>query len=246
MVPSLTSIFTPGGEDAKSKVAYLLETNGNCSLPCWWGITPGRTSWSEAESYLATIANSTFALGSPQPNKPIKYFGAKFPDPSSNSIDDYLYASFTVNGSGIIEVIYFSAKTSIYSMLNNIGVPSQIWINLYTLLSPGQLEYTLVLFYNKGIMVEYQGTYGIDNNHFITICPKDIPKASSWLWVWNSATIQTLEDFGKVGVVPPITPGDSSRLLNEVSDMQPQSFYDIFINPAATQCIKTPWSEWFK
>ncbi len=33
-------------------VSDLLETNGNCEFPCWWGITPGVTLWEDAQSFL--------------------------------------------------------------------------------------------------------------------------------------------------------------------------------------------------
>jgi len=33
-------------------VASLLESNGGCKLPCWWGAIPGQTSWDEVEQFL--------------------------------------------------------------------------------------------------------------------------------------------------------------------------------------------------
>jgi hypothetical protein len=243
VTPMLTPIPTPAGADAKSKVAYLLKTNGNCSLPCWWGITPGRTTWSEANTYLAVFALEITHPSSPQPEN-LTFYPSEFPDPNSNSPDGFLFASFAVNNSGIIEIIDSFAKTSLASMLNAIGVPSQIRINIVTI-GPGPYEYTLILFYDSGIMVVYHGTTFIGDSNYVYICPDDIPKASSQLWVWDAASIHGFENIGKFGVLPPLTPLDRFPPLNELNKMQPQSFYDYYSNPSATQCIKTPWAYWF-
>jgi hypothetical protein len=242
VIPILSPISTPVGEDAKSKVAYLLKTNGNCSLPCWWGITPGQTTWSDAESYLATFALEITHPSSPQPEN-ITFYPSEFPDPNSNFPDDFLFASFAVNNSGIVEIIDSIAKTSLATMLNAIGVPSQIRINIVTL-GPGPYEYTLILFYDSGIMVVYQGTTFSGDSTFVYICPGDISKASSQLWVWDAASIHGFENIGKFGVLPSLTPLDRFPLLSELNDMQPQSFYDYYTDPLPTQCIKTPWSYW--
>jgi hypothetical protein len=30
----------------------MYEANNICSLPCWWGITPGISTWTEAKQYI--------------------------------------------------------------------------------------------------------------------------------------------------------------------------------------------------
>jgi hypothetical protein len=151
MAPSLTPIPTLAGEYAKSKVAYLLETNGNCSLPCWWGITPGRTTWSEAEHYMATFALGISPAGFSQ-QRDLALYNVEFPDPNSNSLADYLFAGFAVNNSGVIEIIDSTSKKSLSTTLDNIGIPSQIWVEIISNFGPGPLSYTLALFYNDGVM----------------------------------------------------------------------------------------------
>ena len=241
MTPTFTLIPTPLGQDARSKVAYLLKTNGNCSLPCWWGITPGQTTWSEAVAYI-----NSFVLENPNPvstgQDNLTFYPIKFPNPNLYSQDDYLFAEIAINGSGRIEYIFSSANTSLSTMLDNNGVPSQIWINIVTI---GTGEYTIVLFYDTGMMLVYYGTNYGGNNQFLTICPEDIRKAISQLWVWDPATIRTFEDIGKYGLIPALTP-NPFRPLQEVSDMQPHSFFDFYSKSSATECIKTPWSDWNK
>ena len=37
---------------SEQEMLTLLQTNAGCELPCWWGITPGITPWSEARTRL--------------------------------------------------------------------------------------------------------------------------------------------------------------------------------------------------
>lgn len=41
--------------NAKAKLSQLLKRNGNCQLPCFWGITPGMTTFEEAKSILVPL-----------------------------------------------------------------------------------------------------------------------------------------------------------------------------------------------
>src|SRR3989304_281379 len=42
-------------EEARAFVIHMQETNGGCELPCWWGITPGKTKGREAEQILSPL-----------------------------------------------------------------------------------------------------------------------------------------------------------------------------------------------
>jgi hypothetical protein len=236
-IPTLIPIPTPVGEDAENKVTYLLQTNGNCSLPCWWGITPGRTTWAEAEVYFKPFANIIYPPSSPQPDEGIIYTHAEFPDPGSSSQNDYFFSTFLVNRSGIVETIISVTRFNLSSTLSFFGVPSQIWIRIISLFYP--YEYTLVLFYDNGMMSVFYGT----TPSFFTICYEDIPERSQ-LWVWDPHTTKTIEVLDHLGINLPLTPECGFRSLDEVSDLQSQQFYDYFVDPSATQCIQIPWSDW--
>lgn len=41
---------------AKSNIEELLKTNGGCSLPCWWGIYPAKTSFTTGLKQLSPLA----------------------------------------------------------------------------------------------------------------------------------------------------------------------------------------------
>ena len=60
--PSQNPTMAP--EDAMEFVLELMENNGGCHLPCWWGqIVPGVTRWEDAKSFLETFASDIRLAG---------------------------------------------------------------------------------------------------------------------------------------------------------------------------------------
>jgi hypothetical protein len=61
--PTDTPIPTLSLEEGHKLFLELIETNGGCELPCWWGITPGKTSMQDVTTlvtHLSSIANYTY------------------------------------------------------------------------------------------------------------------------------------------------------------------------------------------
>lgn len=57
--PTWTPLPTYPAEQARQVVMDLYENNP-CKLPCWWGITPGKTSWLEAWQFLGRFAKNRY------------------------------------------------------------------------------------------------------------------------------------------------------------------------------------------
>ena len=47
--PTLTN------DEEQTLVLNLLQENGGCELPCWWGFTPGETAWATAERFFLIV-----------------------------------------------------------------------------------------------------------------------------------------------------------------------------------------------
>jgi hypothetical protein len=54
--PTLTPAPTLTTRQAQEMVLDLLKNNAGCELPCYWGITPGETTWQDALIYLASFS----------------------------------------------------------------------------------------------------------------------------------------------------------------------------------------------
>jgi len=63
IIPTPTLYLTPLPTLSFYKTVYLMyEANNICSLPCWWGITPGVSTWTEAKQYIEHF-NPTRSFG---------------------------------------------------------------------------------------------------------------------------------------------------------------------------------------
>jgi hypothetical protein len=54
--PTLT--FTPLPTLDQRGIQGLIDDNGGCQLPCWWGIEPGKTTKQQARSFLEQITTT--------------------------------------------------------------------------------------------------------------------------------------------------------------------------------------------
>jgi hypothetical protein len=52
-----TAVPTLPAEDARKRLLELLATNGDCRLPCLWGITPGKSTNQEARDILMPLSS---------------------------------------------------------------------------------------------------------------------------------------------------------------------------------------------
>ena len=90
-------------EQAELMVLDLLENNGGCLLPCWWGIVPGQTTWEEAHDLLMPITFDYIYIESPggfTKSPKSKSFIASFQFPVPSNLFSYypVYNFTVVNG----------------------------------------------------------------------------------------------------------------------------------------------------
>jgi len=223
-------------------VEKLLQNNAGCRLPCWWGITPGKTTWMEAQQFLDSFALLLGITGNP---------------------DDYGYASFRIPypddmGSishgygikdGIIDEIidlYNGNLTTNYNlveMLNNYGKPSNILISAYY--EPRHSEYMVefaVFYIQQGILVIYYDNDGRTLVNKIEVCPQ---KATyPYLYLWSPVLGINLEEASKRYLDTKNWP--PYRSLQDATEMGVESFYNIFKDPNNISCLEISTSDWPK
>jgi hypothetical protein len=57
--PTYTYTFLPtlSADDAHARLRALMDNSENCLLPCWLGITPGKSTWQEANTHLLSFSS---------------------------------------------------------------------------------------------------------------------------------------------------------------------------------------------
>ena len=113
-VPTETPMPPLASLVAQQQAVELLKSNGNCSLPCWWGITPGKTTWSAAESFLYQFDQQVYSRtsGLTEP------FTAEvlIPVPTEVSSIGHLDHFYTISDTKVQLIDVFPGKVPTYNL----------------------------------------------------------------------------------------------------------------------------------
>lgn len=158
-------------------VTDFLANNGNCFLPCFWGITPGESTLEDAAQVMKKISAPAFYENEIDegfrvenqiniPNSDLiidnSFFGRK-------DIIDTI--SIGIFGTAFHLADYYSIE----SLLEREGEPSAIW--LYVGISdieylPKETAFNILLFYEEmSLAIVYFGTALKVNDHYL-VCPE--------------------------------------------------------------------------
>lgn len=242
--------------EQKNYVTELVKTSPLCKLPCWWGITPGKTTWQEAEGFLlylgvnilreektdAIVHHTQFFKGL-LPGLGVSLYEKK----SREGIVDTIFADG--NTAGTQKQDEFESFWAAYSpkqITRMYGTPSRVLLS-----APGQTGigdtgkngYTLWIFYDYlGFMIRYDGTVAdLPVYHF---CPE---------------VKEGADDIGTIRLVLKYpdhdTPLEETDILlnsqiwrvksiQEATGMSPKEFHQIFSQDEKPACFDTPHDIW--
>lgn len=142
LAPTLTPFPKLSREDAHALVHNLLETNGGCRLPCWWGIVPGLTDWKTARHFLETFVLEIEQGGEGQiikDNIPIYSTNFSIRYESDNGIKSgFLIDIENSIISGVVTGWDPNQKNfQIHQLLADYGQPAEVYIMAYRYTSTG-------------------------------------------------------------------------------------------------------------
>ncbi len=248
--PAATETLSPtkSPELASTEISQFGVTNGGCELPCWWGITPGRTTWSEAGEFLRQLgwryvwhsadgANATLVPVDPKsaPNNP-------FTVGWINGTDETPTFSLKLAISdGVVNFIAASGTGSKYharTLLQDLGAPDDIVIHV----SPGPHSpppFTVVFKYEHGVYAYYAFEAETDVTAKVYRgCPGD---TSPHLYLTSAEAMQPMDQFlGEMfkGVAHKPLP------ITEATGLSEAEFIEIAISDAASACVVTAMDLW--
>ncbi len=234
-MPTITSTPAPTltANERQALVQKMLQDNGGCELPCWWGITPGKTDWN-------TLRDRFIAFG-----------GTVFDIIGANHLRSYSISHTFVNRSGIVESIQVMGETaggvpsdrfaqdwqrySLDRLLMRYGVPSEVQLSLLPATEPGSFPgYRLTIAYdNLGFFVYYAGSATMVATKTLA-CP-------IWRQV-NFIELQMQAPQPGISVVQSISPENKPfvHALEDATGMGLDEFYQTFKNANSRACLNLP------
>ncbi|MCP4536205.1 MAG: hypothetical protein GY832_03580 [Chloroflexi bacterium] len=239
-------------------ISEMLQNNGNCRLPCWWGFTPGKTSPQVVKIFFASQGKKIWG------HDDFQDYLIIFDIPAH-----YSHGQNYVVREGVIEMIgigasppvgedgYFAYGDSKFIedwkpyMLSQIlevyGRPQQVFLETYNHML--WIPFRLLLFYpDQGFLVKYEGDIGEEGRHHgpiesgevIRICPW---RSEIFLLLWPPEHEMTFDDLGP-DIRNPVEGQDKWRSLEEATGMSIEQFYQTFVQPDNQTCLETPANIW--
>ncbi len=241
-------------EEALAFVIKMQESNGSCELPCWWGITPGKTIGQEARQVLSPLRNfgENYVLDVANPVKHVYTFHLK----AYSDIDVRLETSKSetqpVETIGVSSLIPDSDQSTQYheswqryylkDLFTKLGMPTEVWLGFGWHVGDGGPDrppesspyfWGLYVYYDElGLKVEYAGL-AIKNN------PNRACFSFSQLKTAN-IFIQRRPISG-----PPLEPlFGEVHPIQDVSNLSLEEFYMTVKDSKSPVCIESPAKYW--
>jgi hypothetical protein len=244
--PTITikPIISPSLEPTEkaSQLKKMIETNGGCKLPCWWGFYPGITKWRVAEPILKSISDRVDKEVS---GKYILMGAITATRTSQGSIR--LVQDYVIDQNDTIQYIKISsgALYKVYPLnvlLSKNGKPDEIWMITYTTQNkntPEPFEIYLLYLEQRFLAVYQFSDVKLDSQNIIG-CGKDVPANNLWMWkTENFATLSDVNNFFNANFEL-----YAFQKIQDVSNLNPAAFTTLFTSPDSKGCIVTPQKNW--
>ncbi len=217
--PSLTPL--PTSENPRIAIWRLLNNNGGCRLPCFWGITPGETTVDEFHQFVNQFPKEAEGLSHEQGFYTFYYVAPLNTDAASPVI--FFDDGSMIHGIGIkLETAYLSFPLT--RLLSEYGMPDQVLIG----------DSDLFVLYEKQKIV---GQYGLSSDQpgYLCLDPKYVVGIITWAdgKDWLSYVNNLFGKFTDVISRPSLRP------INQVVTYDMNAFFKQFSTKNRTTCMKT-------
>jgi len=257
-----TTVSTLPVEDARNRLLALLANNGDCLLPCLWGITPGKSTYQEAQAILVPLS-SLSELTAFTPDG-----GAIFPVYTEDNLMLNTVAGYNVNALSEDQIVsriglqmralkkednestevfdwpFFSEQTSYYmlpSTLTEYGSPATVMLSTMAKLPssgvPGGFK-LLLLYPDQGILVNYTMQMQLVGENVMG-CPSNAHMEFELFPSGQSDSFfEKLDLSGWAQIIK-----NTYKPIHEVTSMSQEEFFHIF-SQQTDECIITPANLW--
>ena len=234
-------------EAALQTAMSIYENNGGCQLPCVWGVTPGVTSLRNVHERFSPLGYVDISYA--EFSGRLRYI-AKVPIREEGSSVGYFYIFFELYDASeddIVDQINVAPKWIMpvfdYSpsgILALFGQPEQLWVSIRL---DNILKYTLVYYYpqqgvvftSMGPILGYDALGSLDElKGLVSICPDQNPPYAFFDF-WSAKRPEVGENIlNNMFTID----SDIFYLLEDKTDLDPASYYQIYKDPDTTACFE--------
>ncbi len=243
-IPTVVPTLLPNQK--RDRIIHLL-TEPACTLPCWWGIVPGQTTWQEANTILRPIANIINNLGTFDQHST---YAVDFDIQENIQQNGKLYQGYMVQDGIVIMIQLNPGNTNLTTpakALELFGPPDEVWIRTLNSSPHDDILFDLALYYSdKGILIfyDYRASLninegqGIENVKVCFTASKDNPRMLLLPLEQNAQ----FPDLAKI--IKGSTEAPFYKKLEDVTNMSVEEFYTIYTDSSKSSCLETPAKLW--
>lgn len=236
-----TPVSTLPALAALAVVEDLLTHNANCHLPCWWGATPGETTWEQVNALLTSLSAQLFDRGN-------GLYIAYLPFvPKDLTGDPWGLEIYYKTRHGTIENVNITGGNMptyyLQPILASYGPPDEVWLQAMPYTPGGEVIFRIALLYlEKGFSAHIitEERYLKDQQVVGCFSPESEQGTSLFLWIpgrYNS--FPTIVEAGQFG-----QEASSYLPLEEATGMSITSLLNRFLEDSGEYCISTPIELW--
>jgi len=241
VAPTATFISTLEPGEKLSQVESLLENNGECDLPCWWGITPGITQWEDARSFLSQFIQIDDAEPDEQGFVP-----AYIPISKDIAESGAIVQSLIVENGIVKEIQVYDFNWPTYALsafLQKNGKPTEVWVHSYSSQFGAPPPFAVMLFYpEKGIYANFSASS--DSSEYTGFSIHACMKSGPSLILWSPEEALPFEKFEKRHKLGYSLWDKPLASLEDATGMSVDVFYEVYKDPDREPCFKSPRYFW--
>ena len=221
-------------------VLQLLDGNNGCQLPCWWGATPGHTTWAEVSPLFELLNVEVFSTGQ-------IFHHVRIPVPNRLAQSGFLEIDYSVRRDDDviqnIQIVTAASHTySLERMLAAHGKPSEIWLNTLPRSREGFLPFRLILIYQElGMAVQYVESKAMQEDSTIIGCFPEERQGSPIISLWIPDPDLKFDDILRFSYL------DESQFylpLEDATELDTESFTEHFAAQDGDYCLETASELW--
>jgi hypothetical protein len=251
-LPTSAIIPTLAPDEALNSLLQLIKTNGNCELPCWWGVTPGISTGSDIYSVFSPftgIADGGYLPVTDPRSIEFKllidsftiYLNIDFRPVGNSGPKGIIRVKIQqLNGSKYAPYADVFSRYSLQNILSVYGQPTDVGLiaDLHKFDPTSATSFDTYLSYpEKGIYLRYTTLADEVPGNKIRSCPSE---AFVYLWLMspdeNNSNQALLTSMNMEW-------GYSRTSLEDATQMSIDQFYEIF-KKSSNQCLESPKAIW--
>jgi hypothetical protein len=250
-VPTPLPLPTLEAETAYTTLAEIIQGDANCALPCWLGISPGKSSFSDAVNILSQFS----AIAITEFSSRWAYIKVIYPTyymttlvyPANHGRVDHIVVDTSLNQDANGKVVYTDSlfrevwqKYSLAELFAQYGAPEKIFLDTTLITADPGSRYLYVLWVvypQQGFLIRYEGENSRVGEN-VRICPLQ-SRITMTLWDPETSTYEKYIE-GDMAMGTSLGP----QPIESVTDFDIETFYEIFKGGGFEACFETPVSIW--